>query len=178
MNSTADAPDASPGDGACATADGTCTLRAAVMEANSGSGDAIVLPAGHFKLTIAPVLTAVGRDDGDPGHGVDASHGDLNMLVPMTIKGVGADKTVIDGNRLDRIFDVQANATISDLTVTRGSTHARELIGPTGGGGIGNSANLTLEARRGDEQPRRVRRRHLQHPRVVHDAARQRRVGQ
>jgi hypothetical protein len=145
VNSEADAPDASPGDGACATADGACTLRAAVMEANAGSDDAIVLPAGHFKLTIAPVLTAVGRDDGDPGHGVDASHGDLNMLVPMTVKGAGAKSTVVDGNRVDRIFDVQANATISDLTVTRGSTRARELIGPTGGGAIGNSANLTLE---------------------------------
>src|SRR4051794_24576176 len=141
VNSDADAPDASPGDGHCATADGACTLRAAVMEANAGSDDAIVLSAGHFKLTIAPVLTALGRDDGDPGHGVDASHGDLNMLVPMTVKGAGAKSTVVDGNRLDRIFDVQANATISDLTVTRGSTRARELIGPTGGGAIGNSAN-------------------------------------
>src|SRR4051794_31869873 len=131
VNSDADAPDASPGDGACDTADKTCTLRAAVMEANSGSGDAIVLPAGHFKLTIAPVLTAVGRDDGDPGPGVDASHGDLNMLVPMTIRGAGANATVVDGNRVDRIFDVQADSAISDLTVTKGSTRARELIGPT-----------------------------------------------
>jgi hypothetical protein len=145
VNSEVDAPDASPGDGTCATSDGACTLRAAVMEANLGSGDEIVLPAGHFKLTIAPVLTAVGRDDGDPGHGVDASHGDLNVLVPMTIKGAGAKATIVDGNRVDRIFDVQADATISDLTVTKGSTRARELIGPTGGGAIGNSADLTLE---------------------------------
>src|SRR3954471_22405778 len=146
VTSEQDAPDASPGDGVCAAADKACTLRAAVMEANLGSGDqAIVLPKGHFKLTIAPVLTAVGRDDGDPGHGVDASHGDLNMMVPMTIRGAGAERTVVDGNRVDRIFDVQADSTIEGLTVTKGSTRARELIGPTGGGGIGNSANLTLE---------------------------------
>src|SRR3954447_2456737 len=77
VTSEQDAPDASPGDGVCAAADKACTLRAAVMEANLGSGDqATAPPKGHFKLTIAPVLTPVRRDDGDPGHGVDASHGD------------------------------------------------------------------------------------------------------
>src|SRR5688500_1837174 len=37
VNSTADQPDVSPGDGICRTASNTCTLRAAIMEANSSA---------------------------------------------------------------------------------------------------------------------------------------------
>src|SRR5574340_707697 len=53
VNSTADAVDVNPGDGVCATAAGTCTLRAAIQEANALAGaDTIVLPAGTFTITI------------------------------------------------------------------------------------------------------------------------------
>jgi CSLREA domain-containing protein len=38
VNSTADTPDASPGDGCCADASGNCTLRAAIQEANATAG--------------------------------------------------------------------------------------------------------------------------------------------
>src|SRR5690349_2419595 len=38
VTTTADAPDAAPGDGVCATATGTCSLRAAITEANAGPG--------------------------------------------------------------------------------------------------------------------------------------------
>src|SRR5687768_5560767 len=38
VTTTADAPDAAPGDGVCATAGGDCSLRAAVAEANAGPG--------------------------------------------------------------------------------------------------------------------------------------------
>lgn len=41
VNDTGDAPDATPGDGVCATATGGCTLRAAIMEANAGGPDSI-----------------------------------------------------------------------------------------------------------------------------------------
>src|SRR3990172_8227567 len=43
VNSEADTPDANTGDGNCATADNTCTLRAALMEANAGTGAKITL---------------------------------------------------------------------------------------------------------------------------------------
>ena len=47
VNSTADLPDADPADGICAAANGACTLRAAIMQANFTSGaDTIILPAG------------------------------------------------------------------------------------------------------------------------------------
>lgn len=38
VDDTGDAPDATPGDGDCATSGGVCTLRAAIQEANSTSG--------------------------------------------------------------------------------------------------------------------------------------------
>src|ERR1700722_16530604 len=68
VNSTADAPDANPGDGVAAAANGKTTLRAAVMEANAENQSSpvlITLPAGNYKLTI-------------PGAGEDGSAtGDL-----------------------------------------------------------------------------------------------------
>jgi CSLREA domain-containing protein len=39
VNTTSDAPDAHPGDGVCATSAGTCSLRAAIDEANRRAGD-------------------------------------------------------------------------------------------------------------------------------------------
>ena len=58
VNSTLDMPDASPGGGRCVTASRTCTLRAAMMEADMhpGNNTKIVLPPGVFKLTIPPGL--------------------------------------------------------------------------------------------------------------------------
>ena len=48
VNSTADGVDGEPGDGRCVTPnERTCTLRAAIMEANALAGaDSILLPAG------------------------------------------------------------------------------------------------------------------------------------
>jgi hypothetical protein len=50
---TADAVDAAPGDGVCATGRATCTLRGAIMDANALPGaDDIGRPAGTYPLTI------------------------------------------------------------------------------------------------------------------------------
>ena len=54
VNSTDDLPDTNPASGTCHTAANTCTLRAAVMQANrsSGAGATIILPPGVYTLTI------------------------------------------------------------------------------------------------------------------------------
>src|ERR1700675_908151 len=53
VTSTADAVDATPGDGVCATATAACTLRAAIQEANALSGaDSITVPAGTYTLAL------------------------------------------------------------------------------------------------------------------------------
>src|SRR3954452_21392281 len=64
VDSSADAVDAAPGDGVCATLalpdEGVrCTLRAAVMEANAlGGAPTITVPSGTFRLTNGPIEVA------------------------------------------------------------------------------------------------------------------------
>lgn len=53
VNNTSDAVDANPGNGACATSTGVCTLRAAIMEANASLGaDTITLQGTTYTLSI------------------------------------------------------------------------------------------------------------------------------
>ncbi|MBM0257172.1 hypothetical protein [Micromonospora sp. 4G55] len=142
VDSTSDAPDRAPGDGRCRTADGACTLRAAVMEANAQSNSTIVLPAGRYTLRIPPLA----------GHAftdytlADTAHGNLKIFKPTTIVGAGRDRTVIDGGRLDRIFTVLRPATISDVTITGGvSTPVASVYNYYGGGAALNASDLTME---------------------------------
>lgn len=68
VDSAADEPDAAPGDGRCATASGTCTLRAAVQEAHASEGaDTIALPAGTYiahDLDLTGDLTIMSEEAG------------------------------------------------------------------------------------------------------------------
>ncbi len=130
VDSTSDGVDANPGDGACATKSGTCTLRAAVQESNARPGpDRIVLVAGTYALTIAPAENA------------SAEAGDLDVLGELTISGGGAAKTIVDGGKLDRVFEIhhEAQVDISDVTVRNGKSPDGE-----DGGGIFNGGRLTL----------------------------------
>ncbi|MBI4498413.1 MAG: hypothetical protein HY689_10985, partial [Chloroflexi bacterium] len=143
VNSTLDAVDAAPGDGACATATGTvpasaCTLRAAIMEANALPGDdTITLPAGTYTLTIA------GQDEDG------TTTGDLDITDNLTITGAGAASTIIqacdaganpDCTGIDRVFHVLTGATvtISGVTIRKGNAASNN------GGGIYSSGMLTV----------------------------------
>jgi CSLREA domain-containing protein len=135
VNSTADAVDAHPGDGVCATAIHVCTLRAAIQEANALAGvDIITVPAGTFTLTLAGV-----DEDG-------AATGDLDITDDLTLTGAGAAQTIIDGGGIDRvleIFGAAANSPhvdIAKVTIANGAVQGAVLDG----GGIWNSGTLTL----------------------------------
>ncbi|MDH6463771.1 CSLREA domain-containing protein [Micromonospora sp. A200] len=142
VDSTSDAPDPTPGDGRCRTADGVCTLRAAVMEANAQSDSTIVVPAGRYTLRIRPLA---GRAFTDYTL-ADTAHGNLKIFKPTTIVGAGRDRTVIDGGRLDRVFTVLRPATISDLTITGGvSAPVASVYNYYGGGAALNASDLTME---------------------------------
>lgn len=137
VNSMLDGVDDDVSDGVCHTAANTCTLRAAIMQANraGGLGATIVLPAGTYVLTRPPSGT-----DGEDS-------GDLNLTTPaggaplITISGAGASTTIIDANQIDRVLTVEASATalISGVTIRGGYTISND------GGGILNSGTLTLD---------------------------------
>lgn len=120
VTATRDEPDATPGDGVCASQRGTCTLRAAVMEANAtAEPSTITLPAGRYSLTRR------GIDE-------DSLTGDLDVRGSLTIVGSGARTTIIDGQRArDRLVDVQVGATLdlSGLTLRRGRVRGRRVGG-------------------------------------------------
>jgi hypothetical protein len=136
VDSTADLPDTNPTSGTCHTTANSCTLRAAVMQANHATAPSaiIMLPAGIYNLTI-PATAADGDDNGD-----------LNLTTPpngfttITISGAGASTTIIDANQNDRVLRVHdlRTATISGVTTRNGFT------GMGSGGGIINQGSLTV----------------------------------
>ena len=129
VNSTANKVDVNPGDGTCGTARGTCTLRAAVMEANGSVGpDVVTVPAGTYRLGGARGENA-------------AATGDLDITGDLTISGADRATTTLVGAR-DRVFQIfsAATVTISNLTIRRGKAD-----NGTGGAGIANDGTLTLD---------------------------------
>jgi len=139
VNSTLDEVDDLTMPGMCHTASGTCTLRAAVMQANrSRDADAtIVLPAGTYTLTIP-----------QRGGPTDETGGDLNLVTPnagnpaITIRGAGASATIIDANRIDRAIRVHVERTASISGVTIRNGYLAEPF--SRGGGIYAEGPLTL----------------------------------
>jgi len=113
VDTTADGVDANPGDGACATVADTCSLRAAVQEANADAGrDDIELPAGTYTLTIA------GSDE-------YAAVGDIDILYNATLVGDGAASTIVQagvgiGALGDRIFDLGSVGGYSPTVIMQG----------------------------------------------------------
>lgn len=140
VNSTLDQPDDLTVPGTCHTAAGTCTLRAAVMQANrtTGLGATIPIPAGIYLLTI-------------PFTGSDGeANGDLNLTSPgsgspvITITGTGAGVTIIDASQLDRVFHIHPGrvAAISDVTIRNGYIAGTDANAD--GAGIYNEGSLTV----------------------------------
>jgi large repetitive protein len=133
VNDLNDLIDDNPGNGICHAASGTCTLRAAVMEANYTKTAVINLPAGVYQLTIP----STGDNDGS---------GALKVRTGTTILGAGATGTIVDGNGAaisDRVFDIYTlvtqTASISGITIRNGKEAGYY------GGGIHVLGPLTLD---------------------------------
>lgn len=129
VDSAEDAVDAAPGDGVCATAAGACTLRAAIMEANSLPGpDEISLPEGVFPLTL------------DEGYEEEAASGDLNITDDLVLRGAGSQVTTVSNNVLwGRVFRVHPSTTVILQGITISEANYSD------GGGISNEGDLRLE---------------------------------
>jgi CSLREA domain-containing protein len=147
VNALNDEVDANPGDGVCQTASGTCTLRAAIQEADASLVPSVILlPAGHLDLTI-PTQWFLPSPTADLK--TDPSYGELNIKGQVTILGAGADKTTIDANGIDRVFSVASTASLAlgGVTVTGGDATVNDHT-PNDiaiGGAILNTGALTLD---------------------------------
>ena len=123
--------DALPGNASCSTAGGTCSLRAAVMEANRLPGlQTINVSAGTHGFTIGP----------SEGGFEPAAGGDLDLTDDVVVQAQGGASPVVDANDLSRVFEVApgTTATIKGLTLRDGSDSS-------GGGVRVTSGELTLD---------------------------------
>jgi CSLREA domain-containing protein len=137
VNTTADEVDVTPGDGVCLTANGVCSLRAAIQEANAFFGnDTIIVPPGTYTLTIPQVIPG-------PDY-VDPADGDLDITERLEILGAGAGTTIIQAGvtpaaAVGRVFDVMLSAdlpvTIEDVTIRFGRAFAPGVFTACAGGG-------------------------------------------
>jgi hypothetical protein len=130
VNTTADAVDATPGDGLCRTAASTCSTRAAVMEAATNNGaDSITLQSGMtYALSLAPVA---GTDD--------LTHGDLDLVGAVTIQGQGA---TIDGGSTLALMETWGTGSVAVNNVT----FSHGFLQPGSGAGVltNRTASLVL----------------------------------
>jgi CSLREA domain-containing protein len=125
-----------------------CSLREAVIAANAagsaGSSTILLRPGRRYKLT-------------RPGPGEDAAMtGDLDVTAPMLVgtKGLigtkmrhrGTKLAVIDGNDIDRVFDIRGAGLRLVWTVVRGG-HARVTAGDDGNGGAIRGGVLKLHSK-------------------------------
>lgn len=122
--------------------DGYCTLREAVIAANTDAesgfmygecpaglgADEIVLKNGVYILAI----TGLNEDN--------AQTGDLDILDDLTITGKGANETIIDGNFIDRVFHVMNNVNVkfNGIHIQNG------FVSDYDGGGVYNSGILKI----------------------------------
>ncbi|HET6975746.1 MAG TPA: choice-of-anchor Q domain-containing protein [Pyrinomonadaceae bacterium] len=128
VNSLLDTSDVNPGNGECKDANGLCTLRAAIQEANSFGGDDTIsiLVTGTINLTGAlPVLSSNVNING-PGSGQLTVRRDLGGFY--------------------RIFQSSGFSSITGLTITNGRTPdgVTEDVAPNGGGILQTGGSLTL----------------------------------
>ncbi|MEO5624758.1 MAG: CSLREA domain-containing protein [Dokdonella sp.] len=144
VNTTADLIDDNLGDGACHTSTNTCSLRAALMQANhlTGTGLTVVLlPAGLFLLS-RPPQGANGEDSGDLSLGAPVVAGQS-----VSIIGTGATHTIVDANHIDRVLAVETGRIVhlSGLTLRNGTrTGTSTGTGNGTGGGIFNRGDLAI----------------------------------
>ena len=119
------------GDGFCGTESGECTLRDAVLAANSDDDSSTIsFDAGLFSGVNTLTLAS----------------GQLRISAPLTLTGPGSDRLTIDANGASRHFDIERPSfpgtaflvTLSDLRLING------VISGDGGGSIKSFENTVL----------------------------------
>lgn len=110
-------------DNRCSAED--CSLREAIVAANNQPGhNTIQLASGTYTLMIGGA--------GENG----AMSGDFDISDSLTISGMGAETTIIDGSDLDRIFHIQSGGhslSLQNLTLHNGNADRGGAIYNTNG---------------------------------------------
>jgi hypothetical protein len=99
--------------------DGKLSLREAINSANlTAEPDTIVVPAGVFRIGKLGVNESNNK------------FGDFDIKNPLKIVGQGAGKTIIDGARQDRVFELIGtyNATFQKMTIRNGGGAIDDLF--------------------------------------------------
>ncbi|MET1078386.1 MAG: CSLREA domain-containing protein [Pseudomonas sp.] len=120
-------------DGLCDT---HCSLRDAISVGASQAQTVIRLAAGTYRLSRRNLETPEGgRIDEDAN-----ALGDFDVRGSLTILGGGTEQTIIDGDWIDRLFEVapQASLSLNQLSLINGFT-------PYYGGGLENHGTALLE---------------------------------
>jgi len=102
VHSAADAPDDNPGDGICHATPHGCTLRAAVMEANSLPGVELI----SVNVGIPTSLTLAGTDEDN-----DAV-GDLDIFEGVVIENL---QVSLSAHSVDRVFDLHHSSGLVEI---------------------------------------------------------------
>ncbi len=172
VNDTQDLPDGDPGDGVCRSDRGarTCTLRAAVMEANASDGaDLIVLPKQRYVLSrqisgerelpndsfgdldITDSVVIVGEASGDADMSAVLKTGSRRELLDVA-DNESLDRTDndtgfarVDGGGIDRVFDVHEIDNGEGFAVFRNIAIVNGRLEGGLGAGIRNAGNLRLD---------------------------------
>ena len=127
--------------------DGDCALREAIQSINTGvqfdqCGPGVhgqALPAGPYVINLLVNDYTLSL----AGTGEDAnSTGDLDVNVSVTIQGVSAAQTSINGGAIDRILDIDPTNS-ANITVTLANVTVENGLAPvaTDGGGIRNQGD-------------------------------------
>jgi CSLREA domain-containing protein len=126
--------DEADGSPTCETGSSTdCSLREAIILANSGGADTIIIPAGTYNLTVT------GSDDTAAAGDLDFTDTDLT-----TITGAGSGSVTIDATAIsDRIFDARSGSRvdITGVTIQNGA----QTSGAVGAGFYMISATVDLD---------------------------------
>src|SRR2546430_3554687 len=138
VNTFSDSVDVTPGDHRCKDANGMCSLRAAIQEANAlgGTGTSITLTqAGTYTLTIKGA------------HEDNAATGDLDIKTSITLWAPSGGPTATIAAQSgfgDRVFDIPAGTPSINvqfephLVITGGTAPS----GEDGGGGLALNAGV------------------------------------
>jgi hypothetical protein len=114
VNVDTDLPDKTPGDGICYAAYRTCTLRAAIEEANALAGADTIEFSASFQAPNPPrtIVLSLGKQ--------------ITIHDETTINGPGARQLMVDGNHQTRVFHIgnlAQSVSITKLTIQNGYSY-------------------------------------------------------